>query len=97
VQLVDEHHEPTAITAVPERDSVQATTEETSRLEAARLVPLARFAAVQHQQATGRVITVGELAARMSIAPAVAGRLLAELGHVTPAPVNGVAVLGGDA
>jgi hypothetical protein len=101
VQLVDEHTDKptTTITAHPE--AVTSRTEETSspesRLEVARLVPLARFAAVQHQQATGRVITVGELAARMSIAPAVAGRLLAELGHVTPAPVNGVAVLGGGA
>ncbi len=100
VQLVDEHREPnTTITAEPE--AVTSRTEETSspeaRLEVARLVPLARFALVQHQQATGRVITAAELAARMSITPAVAGELLAELGHVTPAPVNGVAVQGGDA
>ncbi|MBQ0894670.1 hypothetical protein KBX37_16450 [Micromonospora sp. U56] len=42
----------------------------------AHLLPTARFAAVQHEQTTGQPITAGELADRLSIAPAVAGQLL---------------------
>jgi hypothetical protein len=64
----------------------------------AHLFPSARFALVQHEQATGRPITADELAARMSVSAPVAGQLLAELGHpATPARVNGHAVLGGGA
>ncbi|WFE46357.1 hypothetical protein [Verrucosispora sp. WMMD1129] len=40
------------------------------------LLPTARFAAVQHEQATGEPITSNELASRLSIAPAVARQLL---------------------
>ncbi|WP_431883811.1 hypothetical protein [Micromonospora gifhornensis] len=45
----------------------------------AHLLPMARFSAVQHEQATGRPITAAELADRLDIAPAVAGQLLTTL------------------
>jgi hypothetical protein len=98
-QLVDEHTDKPTTNPTAHPEAVASRTEETSspepRLDVARLVPLARFAAVQHEQATGRVITVAELAARMSITPAVAAGLLAELGHTAPPRVNGVPALGG--
>ncbi|MEG3633102.1 hypothetical protein [Micromonospora palythoicola] len=43
------------------------------------LVPMARFSAVQHEQATGRPITADELADRLDITPTSAGHLLATL------------------
>ncbi|SCG61258.1 hypothetical protein [Micromonospora halophytica] len=43
------------------------------------LLPMARFAAVQHEQATGAPITPAELADRLDVAPAVAGQLLTTL------------------
>jgi hypothetical protein len=42
----------------------------------AHLVPTARFAVTNHQATTGRTITAPELAARMSVSPDLAGRLL---------------------
>ncbi|MGC4853720.1 hypothetical protein ACLQ24_10020 [Micromonospora sp. DT4] len=42
----------------------------------AHLLPTARFAAVQHEQATGQPITPDELADRLDITPAIAGQLL---------------------
>jgi hypothetical protein len=50
------------------------------------LLPTARFSIVNHEQTTGRAITANELAARMSITPAIAGQLLATL---APAAVAG--------
>ncbi|WP_262013344.1 hypothetical protein [Micromonospora sp. Mcm103] len=44
------------------------------------LLPMARFAAVQHEQATGQPITPAELADRLDVTPPVAGRLLATIG-----------------
>ncbi len=44
------------------------------------LLPMARFAAVQHEQATGRPITPAELADRLDVTPPVAGQLLASIG-----------------
>jgi succinate dehydrogenase hydrophobic anchor subunit len=61
------------------------------------LLPTARFAAVQHEQTTGRPITADELATRMSVTPAVAGQLL-DLVHPpadASARINGTVVLGG--
>ncbi|KAB1940602.1 hypothetical protein F8271_15805 [Micromonospora sp. ALFpr18c] len=46
----------------------------------AHLLPTARFAAVQHEQATGHPITADELADRLDITPAIAGQLLATIG-----------------
>ncbi|SBT41824.1 hypothetical protein [Micromonospora narathiwatensis] len=43
------------------------------------LLPMARFAAVQHEQSTGTPITPAELANRLDVAPAVAGQLLTTL------------------
>ncbi|MGC5321704.1 hypothetical protein ACPXB5_23540 [Micromonospora arida] len=43
------------------------------------LLPMARFAAVQHEQNTGSPITPGELADRLDVTPAVAGQLLTTL------------------
>lgn len=54
-----------------------------------RLLTIARAAALNHQQTSGRPITAGELAARISIPPTMAEQLLT-LVHLTP--VNGVAV-----
>ncbi|MFU8851260.1 hypothetical protein ACNAW0_09795 [Micromonospora sp. SL1-18] len=45
-----------------------------------RLLPMARFAAVQHEQSTGTPITPAELADRLDVAPAVAGQLLTTIG-----------------
>ncbi|MEU4664799.1 hypothetical protein [Micromonospora chalcea] len=44
------------------------------------LLPMARFAAVQHEQATGQPITPAELADRLDVTPPVAGQLLATIG-----------------
>ncbi|MEU8427527.1 hypothetical protein [Micromonospora sp. NPDC048887] len=44
------------------------------------LLPMARFAAVQHEQATGHPITPAELADRLDVTPPVAGQLLAGIG-----------------
>ncbi|RQW99347.1 hypothetical protein [Micromonospora globispora] len=43
------------------------------------LLPMARFAAVQHEQSTGQPITPAELADRLDVAPAVAGQLLSTI------------------
>jgi hypothetical protein len=104
VQLVDEHHEPATPATVP---SSAAATRELARPEGrpqipTHLLPLARFALVHHEQTTGRPITADELAVRMSLSPAVAAGLLAELqpDRGEPARVNGAPVLdhatGGD-
>jgi ribose/xylose/arabinose/galactoside ABC-type transport system permease subunit len=63
----------------------------------ARLLPAARISAVQHRQTTGEHITAGELAARLSTTPAIAGKLLAAIGNPsqTPARINGTPVLTG--
>ncbi|WP_018215065.1 DUF2637 domain-containing protein [Salinispora vitiensis] len=58
------------------------------------MLPMARFAAVQHEQATGNPITPAELADRLDVTPATAGGLLAAL---NPTPINGHHVLTGDA
>jgi Protein of unknown function (DUF2637) len=58
------------------------------------LLPAARFAVTSHEQATGRIITAGELATRMSITSDIAAALLTNLNAETStaAPVNGSAV-----
>jgi hypothetical protein len=62
----------------------------------AHLVSVARFSVVQHEQTTGQPITVDELAARMSVTPAVAGQLLATVKPGHHNPINGnTPVLGG--
>lgn len=62
----------------------------------AHLIPAARFAIVNHQQHTGRPITVEELADRLDITPAIAGRLLHTIDPpAATAQVNGARVLEG--
>jgi hypothetical protein len=66
-----------------------------------RLLPTARFVVVNHEQHTGRPITVDELADRLNTTPAIAGHLLATIKPpATPPPpvparINGTAVLDG--
>ena len=62
----------------------------------AHLLPSARFAATNHQATAGRPITVDELAARISVSPAVAGQLLALVDQPAnpPVRVNGYALTG---
>ncbi|PWR12492.1 hypothetical protein DKT69_23925 [Micromonospora sicca] len=76
---------PAAITPVPEPtpavEPEPVTTPAPEPVDVpAHLLPTARFAAVQHEQATGQPITAAELADRLSIAPAVAGQLLTTIG-----------------
>ncbi|MBB5110814.1 hypothetical protein FHU28_000653 [Micromonospora echinospora] len=60
----------------------------------AHLVPTARFATRQHEQTHGRPITADELAALLSVTPAIARELLHSInGHTTA--VNGTPVAGG--
>ena len=65
----------------------------------ARLLPAARISAVQHRQTTGHPITADELAARLNTTEAIAGKLLAAIGHPPqpPARINGTPVLTGGA
>jgi hypothetical protein len=90
-------------------DETAAITEETPAVAApvaidpasrteppAHLISVARFSIVQHEQTTGQPITVDELAARMSVTPAIAGQLLATVKPGHHAQMNGNApVLGG--
>lgn len=71
-------------------DTIAADSEATADVPA-RLLTTARFAIVQHEQTNGRPITVDELAARMSITPAVAAQLLSAISgnHPAPARANG--------
>jgi outer membrane biosynthesis protein TonB len=92
VDPVDEHPRPA--TNEPAEQPAPAVTEVPSRPEVpAHLLPTARFAVVNHEQATGRTITADELAARLSIAPTMAGQLLGALTE-PPSRVNGAAVRG---
>ncbi|MGW5083188.1 hypothetical protein [Micromonospora echinospora] len=68
--------EPTVTPDVePEPELVTASASEPVDVPA-HLLPMARFAAVQHEQSTGAPITPAELADRLDVAPAVAGQLL---------------------
>jgi hypothetical protein len=58
------------------------------------LLPTARFAAVQHEQATGQPITVRELATRLNITPAIAEQLLTAITEPAPATHNGTPIGG---
>jgi hypothetical protein len=55
-----------------------------------RLLPTARYAVVNHEQHHGRPITIDELADRLAVTHAVAGRLLAVINPpAAPASLNG--------
>ncbi|NES26270.1 hypothetical protein GCE86_27615 [Micromonospora terminaliae] len=71
-EQVTEPAPPAAITPAPEPASEPVEVP-------AHLLPMARFAAVQHEQSTGQPITPAELADRLDVAPAVAGQLLTTL------------------
>ncbi|MFF0174786.1 hypothetical protein [Micromonospora profundi] len=70
---------PAAITPAPAPEPVTVPASEPVDVPA-HLLPTARFAAVQHEQATGAPITPVELADRLDITPAVAGQLLTTIG-----------------
>ena len=87
-QVTTEPAPPAAITPAPEPTpaSTPAAEPEPVTVPApepvdvpTHLLPMARFAAVQHEQSTGAPITPAELADRLSVAPAVAGQLLTAL------------------
>ncbi|MFG1762231.1 hypothetical protein ACGFIH_02795 [Micromonospora parva] len=86
-QVTTEPAPPAAITPAPEPtpavepDAVTPPASEPVDVPA-HLLPTARFAAVQHEQATGQPITPAELADRLDINPAVAGKLLTTIGGV---------------
>ncbi|MEU0156861.1 hypothetical protein [Micromonospora fulviviridis] len=67
--------EPATTPAVVEPEPVTAPAPEPVDVPT-HLLPMARFAAVQHEQSTGAPITAAELADRLDVAPAVAGQLL---------------------
>jgi hypothetical protein len=98
-------HRPTHPTPTPDNPATTepAIAEPVSATAQPAIVPThllsaARFAATSHEQATGRQITAGELAARMSITPEVAAALLATLTNGdTPARVNGTPITAGAA
>ena len=71
--------EPVTIPAVAP-ESVSAPAEPVDVPVPSHLLPMARFAAVQHEQATGRPITAAELADRLDVTAPVAGQLLASIG-----------------
>ncbi|SBT69200.1 hypothetical protein GA0070622_6320 [Micromonospora sediminicola] len=72
---------PAAITPTPavEPEPVTAPAPEPVDVPT-HLLPMARFAAVQHEQTNGRPITPAELADRLDVTPPVAGQLLATIG-----------------
>jgi hypothetical protein len=89
---------PAAVSTVPTQPPTADTAVVPVPDAPAHLLPVARFSVVQHEQTTGQPITVDELAARMSVTPAVAGQLLTIVkpGHTIPARINGnTPVLGG--
>ncbi|WFE51457.1 hypothetical protein [Micromonospora sp. WMMD1155] len=83
-QVTTELAPPAAITPAPE--PTPAVEPEPVTLPAsepvdvpAHLLPTARFAAVQHEQATGQPITPDELADRLDVSTVIAGKLLATI------------------
>ncbi|MFF0228847.1 hypothetical protein [Micromonospora sp. NPDC005254] len=77
-QVTAEPAPPAAITPTPEPESVAVAASEPVDVPA-HLLPTARFAAMQHEQATGRPITTAELVDRLDVTPAIAGQLLATI------------------
>ncbi|MBQ0902652.1 hypothetical protein [Micromonospora sp. U21] len=83
-QVTTEPAPPAAITPTPEPtpavEPEPVTTPAPEPVDVpAHLLPTARFAAVQHEQATGKPITTAELVDRLDVTPAVAGQLLATI------------------
>ncbi|MGV9213201.1 hypothetical protein ACTFTM_15200 [Micromonospora sp. RB23] len=80
-QVTTEPAPPAAITPAPKPEHVTVSAAEPVDVPA-HLLPTARFAAMQHEQATGRPITTAELVDRLDLTPAVAGQLLATINGV---------------
>ncbi|MBG6069166.1 hypothetical protein [Micromonospora ureilytica] len=79
-QVTTEPAPPAAITPAPAAEPEPVTAPASEPVDVPTyLLPTARFAAVQHEQATGAPITPAELADRLDISPAVAGKLLATI------------------
>ncbi|MEU1754000.1 hypothetical protein ABZ436_15225 [Micromonospora matsumotoense] len=86
-QVTTEPAPPAAITTDPEPlPDTRPTVPEPVTMPAPKpvdvpthLLPMARFAAVQHEQTNGSPITAAELADRLDVTPAVAGQLLTTL------------------
>ncbi|MEU4554003.1 hypothetical protein [Micromonospora violae] len=81
-QVTTEPTPPAAITPAPEPTPAVTVPASEPVDVPAHLLPTARFAAVQHEQATGQPITPAELADRLDVTPAVAGKLLTTIGGV---------------
>ncbi len=79
-QVTTEPVPPAAISPAVAPESVAAPAEPVDVPVPSHLLPMARFAAVQHEQATGQPITPAELADRLDVTPPVAGQLLATIG-----------------
>ncbi|MEU4694336.1 DUF2637 domain-containing protein [Actinoplanes sp. NPDC023714] len=79
--------QPATLAAAIQPSPVDTTTPDVP----AHLLHTARFAIVQHEQATGRPITDSELATRMNVTPAVAGQLITSIRTTQSAPgrING--------
>ncbi|MEU1843840.1 hypothetical protein [Micromonospora sediminicola] len=80
-QVTTEPAPPAAITPTPAVDPEPVTAPAPEPVDVpTHLLPMARFAAVQHEQATGQPITPAELADRLDVTPPVAGQLLVTIG-----------------
>ncbi|MGY0004116.1 hypothetical protein [Micromonospora sp. I033] len=78
-QVTTEPAPPAAITAqIPATEPAPTPAAEQVNVPA-HLLPMARFAAVQHEQSTGAPITAAELADRLDVTPAVAGHILSTI------------------
>ncbi|MBG6068164.1 hypothetical protein [Micromonospora ureilytica] len=78
-QVTTEPTPPAAITPAPEPTPAVTVPASEPVDVPAHLLPTARFAAVQHEQATGQPITPAELADRLDVSTVVAGKLLATI------------------
>ncbi|MFG1832979.1 hypothetical protein [Micromonospora chersina] len=76
-EQVTEPAPPAAITPAPAVEPVPVTVPAPEPVDVpTHLLPMARFATVQHEQSTGNPITPAELADRLDVDPAVAEQLL---------------------
>ncbi|MBU8857426.1 MULTISPECIES: hypothetical protein [unclassified Micromonospora] len=83
VQVVEQvtTEPPAAITPTPAAEPEPVTAPAPEPVDVpTHLLPMARFAAVQHEQATGQPITPAELADRLDVTPPVASQLLTTIG-----------------
>ncbi|MEU7923505.1 hypothetical protein [Micromonospora zamorensis] len=81
-QVTTEPAPPAAITPTPEPTPAVTVPASEPVDVPVHLLPTARFAAVQHEQATGAPITPAELADRLDVSTVIAGKLLTTIGGV---------------